>query len=59
MALDSALRKLSASLASAYRLRYVSLPDLKKRKLELRVARPGTKVLIPQLAPRDDARARR
>ena len=59
MALDSALRKHAASLASAYRLRYVSLPDLKKRKLELRVARPGTKVLIPQLAPRDDARARR
>lgn len=59
MALDSALRKLSASLVSAYRLRYVSLPDLKKRKLELRVARPDTKVLIPQLAPRDDARARR
>ena len=59
MALDSALKKLSASLVSAYRLRYASVPDLKKRKLELRVARPGTKVLIPQLQPRDDARAER
>lgn len=58
MALDGALRKLSASLVSAYRLRYASVPDLKKRKLELRVARPGTKVLIPQLPLRDDSRRR-
>ena len=59
MGLDSTLKKLSANLVSAYRLRYASVPDLKKRKLELRVARPGTKVLIPQLQPRDDARAKR
>ena len=59
MALDGALRKLSAHLVSAYRLRYASVPDLKKRKLELRIARPGTKVLIPQLQPRDDTRSRR
>jgi VWFA-related protein len=59
MALDSTLKKLSASLVSAYRLRYASVPDLKKRKLELRVARPGTKVLIPQLTPRDDPRGKR
>jgi VWFA-related protein len=58
MGLDGALRKLSASLVSAYRLRYASVPDLKKRKLELSVARPGTKVLIPQLALRDDSRKR-
>lgn len=58
MALDGALRKLSASLVSAYRLRYASVPDLKKRKLELSVARPGTKVLIPQLPLRDDSRRR-
>jgi hypothetical protein len=58
MALDGALRKLSASLVSAYRLRYASVPDLKKRKLELSVARPGTKVLIPQLPLRDDSRKR-
>ena len=35
MGLDSTLKKLSASLVSAYRLRYASVPDLKKRKLEL------------------------
>jgi VWFA-related protein len=56
MGVDSSLRKLSAHLASAYRLRYATLPDLKKRKLELSVARPGTKVLIPQRAPGDAAR---
>ena len=53
MALDKALRKLSAHLASAFRLRYATEPDLKKRKLELRVARPDTKVLIPQRQARD------
>ncbi len=56
MALDSALKKLSVHLASAFRLRYATLPDLKKRKLELRVARPGTRVVIPQLLARDKAR---
>ena len=59
MALDGALKKMSTSLVSAYRLRYASVSDLKKRKLELQVARPGTKVLIPQFLPRDDARGKR
>ena len=59
MALDGALKKLSAYLVSAYRLRYATVPDLKKRKLQLSVARPGTKVLIPQLVPQDGARAER
>jgi VWFA-related protein len=53
MSLDKALRKVSAHLASAYRLRYATVPDLKKRKLELKVARPDTKVLIPQRQARD------
>jgi len=54
--LDSALKKLSAHLASGYRLRYATLPELKKRKLELSVARPGTRVVIPQLLARDASR---
>jgi VWFA-related protein len=58
MALDSVLKKLSLSLTSAYRLRYATVPELKKRKLELRVARPNTKVLIPQYQ-RDDSRSER
>jgi hypothetical protein len=56
MALDSALKKLSAHITSAYRLRYATVAELKKRKLELSVARPRTKVVIPQLLPRDAAR---
>jgi VWFA-related protein len=59
MALDSALRRLSVHLRSAYRLRYATVSDLKKRKLELSVARPGTRVLIPQLAPGDGSRGER
>jgi len=54
MGLDGALQRLAAQIASAYRLRYATVPDLKKRKLELSVARPGTKVLIPQLPSRDE-----
>jgi VWFA-related protein len=53
MGVDGALQKLSAHLRSAYRLRYVTLPDLKKRKLELSVARPATKVLLPGASARD------
>ncbi len=59
MAIDSALKKVSAHLASAYRLRYATVPELKKRTLELSVARPGTKVLIPQRSPRDGSRGER
>jgi VWFA-related protein len=59
MAIDSALKKLSAHLVSAYRLRYATGPELKKRKLELSVARPGTKVLIPAAPPRDGSRGER
>lgn len=58
MGVDSALLKLSAHLVSAYRLRYATFPDLKKRKLELSVARPGTRVLVPTLTPAE-ARGRR
>jgi VWFA-related protein len=57
MALDSALKKLSAYIASAYRLRYATVPELKKRKLELSVARPGTRVVIPELVARDATRS--
>ena len=47
MAVDGALRKLSNVLRAGYRLAYATVPDLKKRKLELSVARPGTRVLLP------------
>jgi len=44
---DSALRKLTPWLEAGYRVAYATVPDLKKRKLELTVARPGTKVVLP------------
>jgi len=53
MGMDTALRKLSAHLRSGYRLAYATLPDLKKRELDLSVARPGTEVLLPSASARE------
>jgi VWFA-related protein len=53
MGTDTALRKLSAHLRSGYRLAYATLPDLKKRDLDLSVARLGTKVLLPIASSRE------
>jgi VWFA-related protein len=53
MSTDSALRKLSSHLRSGYRLAYATLPDLKKRKLDLSVARPGTEVFLPNASTKE------
>ena len=53
MGVDGALRKVSANLRSAYRLLYATVPDLKKRDLDLRVARKDTKVLLPAASTRE------
>jgi VWFA-related protein len=53
MGVDAALKKVSAYVRSGYRLSYLTPSDVKRRKLELRVARPDTKVRIPELQPRD------
>jgi len=53
MGTDGALRKLSAHLRSGYRLAYATVPDLKKRTLDLSVARLGTKVLLPISSSRE------
>jgi VWFA-related protein len=53
MGTDDALRKLSAHLRSGYRLAYATVPDLKKRDLDLSVARLGTKVLLPRTSSRE------
>jgi VWFA-related protein len=45
--MDARLLKLSHCLRAGYRLAYATLPDLKKRKIEVTVARPGTRVLVP------------
>jgi VWFA-related protein len=47
MGADSGLRKLSPYLSAGYRLAYATVPDLKKRELEVTVARPGTEVSLP------------
>jgi VWFA-related protein len=54
MGVDTALRKLSAQVRSQYRLSYATLPEMKSRKIEVKVARPGVKVRIspePLLVP--------
>jgi VWFA-related protein len=56
MGTDTALRKLSAHLRSGYRLAYATVPDLKKRDLDLSVARLGTKVLLPIASSREVSR---
>jgi VWFA-related protein len=53
MGTDDALRKLSAHLRSGYRLAYATLPDIKKRKLDLSVARLGTKLFLPITSERE------
>ena len=50
MAVGTMLRRAAGELRAQYRLTYSTVPDLKERKLELRVARPGVKV---RLASRD------
>ena len=55
MGTDDALRKLSAHLRSGYRLAYATLPDIKKRKLDLSVARLGTKLFLPITSEREDS----
>lgn len=47
MGLDGALRKVSNVLRAGYRISYATLADLKRRKLEITVARPKTRVLVP------------
>lgn len=53
MSADGAMRRLSVALRSAYRVVYASVPGLKKRRVELSVARPKTKVMIPAATDKD------
>ncbi len=46
MGLGKELQGLLASLKGQYRLTYATLPDLKQRKLEVKLARPGAKVRL-------------
>ena len=46
MGVDRALEKIAGALGSQYRITYGTLPDLKDRKVEVKVARPGVKVSL-------------
>jgi len=46
MGIESALKKVASDLTAQYRLRYATLPELKERKLEVQVARPGARVRV-------------
>jgi VWFA-related protein len=50
MAAPSILPKLAADLAGAYRVSYATLPEIKNRKLEVQVARPGVQVRVGLVA---------
>jgi VWFA-related protein len=47
----TALRKIAQDLQSRLRIRYATLPELKQRKIEVQVARPGVKVRVGPSAP--------
>jgi VWFA-related protein len=53
MGTDDALRKFSVHLRSGYRLTYATVADLKTRKLDLSVARPGTRLFLPSDSERE------
>jgi VWFA-related protein len=46
MGVDKSLEKVAAALGGQYRITYDTLPDLKERKIEVKVARPGAKVSL-------------
>jgi hypothetical protein len=46
MAVGRSLDKIAAALRGQYRITYGTLPELKGRKIEVKVARPGIKVSL-------------
>jgi hypothetical protein len=46
MGVGQALRKIAAELKAPYRVTYASLPEIKDRKLEVTVSRPGVKARV-------------
>ena len=51
MGVQRSLEKVAAALGGQYRITYATLPDLKDRKLEVKVARPGVKVVVGASQP--------
>jgi len=46
MGTQRALEKVSQDFRAQHRLLYATVPDLKERKVEVKVARPGVKVRV-------------
>jgi len=46
LAVDNGLRKIGADLAGRFRISYATLPEIKQRKIEVKVARPGVRVRV-------------
>ncbi|HXB53559.1 MAG TPA: VWA domain-containing protein [Vicinamibacteria bacterium] len=46
LAVGHALERVGAALRGQYRLRYATVPEIKERKLEVKVSRPGVRVRI-------------
>ncbi len=46
MGVGPGLQKVAAAIKGQYRLRYATLPEIKNRKLEVKVSRPGARVRI-------------
>lgn len=51
MGVPHSLEKVAQALKAPYRLSYTTVPDLKERKVEVRVARPGVKVRTGPIRP--------
>lgn len=51
VAAGAALRKIGADLVGRFRVAYVTLPEIKQRKIEVKVARPGARVRVGRAVP--------
>src|SRR6185295_1891145 len=51
MGVARSVERVAQALTAPYRLSYVTVPDLKERKVEVRVARPGVKVRTGPVRP--------
>jgi VWFA-related protein len=51
MGVPNSMGRVVQALTAPYRLSYVTVPDLKERKVEVRVARPGVKVRTGPVRP--------
>jgi VWFA-related protein len=51
MGVGSALQKIGATFKGQYRIRYATVPEIKNRKLEVKVSRPGVRVRVGLGAP--------